>query len=49
MSSSNSLEFQKVNSFVDEKSAERKIEYGKKPDLITEKQSKEILKNTLSI
>jgi len=37
------------NSFVDKKLAERKIEYGTKPDLITEKQSAKMLKNTLSI
>ena len=47
--SNKKLELTKSNSFLDKDMSNRKIEYGTKPDLITKKQSKKMLKNTLSI
>tara|TARA_Y100000004_G_scaffold143871_1_gene163792 strand:- start:888 stop:1049 length:162 start_codon:yes stop_codon:yes gene_type:complete len=43
------LQLAKSNSFLDKEMANKRIEYGTKPDLITKKQSKKMLKNTLSI
>nr|BAR31458.1 hypothetical protein [uncultured Mediterranean phage uvMED] len=49
MSSTNSLDLSESNSFVDNETAKVDLDYGSKSDMITEKQSKEMLDNTLSI
>ncbi len=49
MSSTNSLDLSENSSFVDNETAKINTYDTSKPDMITEKQSKEILENTLSI
>mgnify|MGYP003135575311 FL=1 len=49
MSSTNSLDLSETNSFLDNETAKVDLDYGSKSDMITEKQSKEMTDNTLSI